>query len=83
MPLPEVLAPLAIADTVRAALLEQAGDLGALLQVQELAEQGRFDALLAPLAALRIDHADFDDAQAQATLWMAATLRETQGGGHG
>jgi len=79
MPLAEVLAPLAIGEAVQQALLERAGELGALLDLMEQAERGDFAKVGARLAELQIGAADYNLAMAEATRWMLGTVREAQG----
>lgn len=70
MPMAEIIAPLPIADDIRAALLERHGRLGSLLVVVESTEQRDPDAiepLLATLAPLSL--ADVDLAHAHALGW--------------
>ncbi|MGZ8320270.1 MAG: EAL and HDOD domain-containing protein [Telluria sp.] len=83
MPLAGVLAPLAISDAVRAALLERKGELGALLALVESAEQGGFDDAAARLAGLQLDASDFNGAILDAAAWMLDAVRENQGKANG
>lgn len=76
MPLPEVLAPLAISDAMSGALLRGEGDLGALLRLVETAGQGDFGGLAAQLSALQIDPVDFNEAMIEATDWMLSALNQ-------
>ena len=64
MPLAEVLAPLAISDAVRAALLEREGELGALLALVESAERGDFADVAARLPGCQLDAARFQRGRA-------------------
>ncbi|MCC6071794.1 EAL and HDOD domain-containing protein [Massilia sp. GCM10020059] len=79
MPLAEVLAPLAISNAVRAALLEREGELGALLALVESAERGDFADVAAKLAGLQLDTADFNEAVLEAAGWMLEVVKETKG----
>lgn len=79
MPLAEVLAPLAISDAVRAALLEREGELGTLLALVESAERGDFAAVSGKLAALQLSAADFNDAVLEAAGWMLEVVKENKG----
>ena len=83
MPLPEVLAPLSIGQDVHAALLQREGELGALLALVELAEQGRLDLVAERLPGLEIDPADFNAAMLEAAAWMAGAVRESRGAAGG
>jgi EAL and modified HD-GYP domain-containing signal transduction protein len=81
MPLSDVLAPLSIGQDVQAALLRHEGELGALLDLVEAAEQGRLDAVAARLPQLEIAAPDFNAAMLEAAAWMAAAVRESSGAG--
>jgi EAL and modified HD-GYP domain-containing signal transduction protein len=83
LPLASVLAPLSISDAVQGALLHRDGELGALLDLVELAEQGEPDALAPSIAALQIAPADFNVAIIEANRWMLGALRDSGVGGHG
>ncbi|NML59648.1 HDOD domain-containing protein [Massilia sp. RP-1-19] len=83
MPLAEVLAPLAISNAVRAALLEREGELGALLALVESAERGDFADVSARLAGLQISAADFNEAVLEAAAWMLEVVKENKGGTNG
>ncbi|MBZ2208230.1 EAL and HDOD domain-containing protein [Massilia soli] len=80
MPLCDALAPLAISNGVRAALLDRAGDLGALLALVESAERGDFADVAAKLAAFQLSAADFNDAVLEAAGWMLEVVKENKGG---
>jgi c-di-GMP-related signal transduction protein len=77
MPLPEVLAPLSIGEAVHAALLDHDGELGALLLAIEQAERGEFDRVAAHLAALQVSHQEFNQAMAEASVFMLGAVRES------
>ena len=79
MPLAEVLAPLAISNAVRAALLEREGELGALLALVEGAERGDFADVSGKLAGLQLDAADFNEAVLEAAGWMLEVVKESKG----
>jgi EAL and modified HD-GYP domain-containing signal transduction protein len=79
MPLEEVLAPLALSDTVQGALLRYEGDVGAMLALLEAAEKGQFESIAAKLAALHIEPEQFNEAIVEANAWMLGTLKESQG----
>ncbi|NHZ95466.1 EAL and HDOD domain-containing protein [Massilia sp. CCM 8734] len=83
LPLASLLAPLSISESVQGALLHHDGELGALLALVELAEQGEPDALAPPLAALQIAADDFNSANLEAHRWMLAALRDSGASGHG
>ena len=80
MPLADALAPLAISNGVRAALLEREGELGALLALVESAECGDFAGLSGKLARLQLSAADFNEAVLEAAGWMLAVVKENKGG---
>jgi EAL and modified HD-GYP domain-containing signal transduction protein len=79
MPLSEVLAPLALSDTVQDALLRYEGDVGAMLSLLEAAEKGQFDGIAARLESLHIEPGQFNEAIVEANAWMLGTLKESQG----
>lgn len=79
MPLEEVLAPLSLGEGVQAALLRHDGELGVLLMALEQAERGEFERVAAHLAALQVSHAEFNQAMADASLFMLAAVRESAG----
>lgn len=81
MPLAEVLAPLAMSDSVHGALLAYEGELGTMLRVCEACEQGDGAALSAHLAMLNLGAAQYNEAAIDANQWMLAALRGA--GGHG
>ncbi|RJG27227.1 hypothetical protein [Massilia cavernae] len=83
MPLAEVLAPLAISDAVRAALLARQGELCALLALVESAEQGDFAGAAERLSTLQLEAADFNAAVLDAATWMLEVVQENQGKAHG
>lgn len=80
MPLSDALAPLAISNGVRAALLDRTGDLGALLALVESAERGDFADVAARLAGLQLSSADFNTAVLEAAGWMLEVVKENKGG---
>jgi hypothetical protein len=82
MPLDEVLQPLTVGDEVKLALLEQAGELGALLALVETAERGEFAALPAQLGALGLDADIYNQVVAEANLWMRGVAGGTAGSAH-
>jgi hypothetical protein len=80
MPLADVLKPLKITDAMRSALLERTGELGALLDIVEGAEQGR-----EPGDRLKTWHVaacDFYQLQLEAHLWMLDVIQEPGGERH-
>ncbi|HEY0489842.1 MAG TPA: HDOD domain-containing protein [Telluria sp.] len=79
MPLAEALAPLAISDGVRDALLEREGELGALLALVESAERGDLANVAARLASLQLDADSFNEAVLEAAAWMLEVVNETRG----
>jgi EAL and modified HD-GYP domain-containing signal transduction protein len=79
MPLSEVLAPLALSDTVQDALLRYEGDIGIMLSLLEAAEKGQYEGIGAQLAALHIEPAQFNETIVEANAWMLGTLKESQG----
>ncbi len=81
MPLAEVLAPLSMSDAVHDALLENKGELGAMLRLCEAAEAGDFGAVTSQLAALQLGAAEFDEAMLEACHWMLGAIRGGQGSG--
>ena len=83
MPLPDVLAPLALGEAVQGALLRREGELGALLRVFETAERGALDAVAAQLATLQIGADAFNLAMVDAASWMQGVMAETAGAPHG
>ncbi len=83
LPLANLLAPLSISESVQGALLHHDGELGALLDLVELAERGETDALAARLAGLQIAPADFNGAILEAHRWMLGALRDSGAGSHG
>ncbi|MBZ4194415.1 MAG: EAL domain-containing protein [Candidatus Contendobacter sp.] len=69
-PLPELLAELNLADSVRAALLNHQGSLGRLLNIILRSEQNQFDELTIELAELSpLSLLQFNQAQLQALGW--------------
>lgn len=79
LPLPDVLAPLELEETLEAALLRGAGELGALLAFVAAEEHG--GAAAAGECAGRMGSIDIDAVEVAANLWMLALNREL-GGGH-
>ena len=79
MPLSEVLAPLALSDTVQGALLRNEGEVGTMLSILEAAEKAQFDGIEARLASLQIEPGQFNEAIVEANAWMLGTLKESQG----
>lgn len=82
MPLADALAPMAISDGVRAALLERAGEQGALLALVESAERGDFADVADKLVSLQLSAADFNESVLEAAGWMLEVVKENQGGHH-
>ena len=80
MPLSDALAPLAISNSVRDALIDRSGALGALLALVESAERGDFADVAARLGALQLSAADFNDAVLEAAGWMLEVVKENKGG---
>lgn len=83
MPLEDVLRPLEISDTLRAAVLEQEGEIGRLLAMIVSAEQGDFVALMDALDALRLAHSAFTVLGIQAYTWMVDVVLAPLGHNHG
>ena len=83
IPLASLLAPLSISEAVQGALLRRDGELGALLDLVELAERGEPDALAPRLAGLQIGPADFNGAIVEAHRWMLGALRDSGASCHG
>jgi EAL and modified HD-GYP domain-containing signal transduction protein len=77
MSLQEVLQPLTVGDEVKLALLEQGGELGALLALLEAGERGDYAALPRHLGALGLDADIYNQVVAEANLWMQGVA-----GGH-
>ena len=82
MPLPEVLAPLAISEAVQGALLRHEGELGSLLRVVESAESGDLDGVAVQLAALQLGAQEFNQIAVDACTWMQVAVRGNQGDAH-
>ena len=72
IPLAELLGQLHIEDAIREALLEREGSLGDTLEIVELLERGRFRALEARLAELRVPSDRVAAAQRDAYAWQRA-----------
>jgi len=70
LPLPDVLKPLPLGETVQAALLRQEGELGELLQAVRHAEAGEHADLAVSLGALSLDAPTFNAVQVDALRWM-------------
>ncbi|QYF92424.1 HDOD domain-containing protein [Massilia sp. PAMC28688] len=83
MPLPEVLAPLSMSETVHDALIGNQGALGTMLQLCAAYEQGDAAVVSACLAALQIDAAQFNEAAVQATQWMLSAIDGAGAPAHG
>ncbi|MFA9217181.1 MAG: EAL and HDOD domain-containing protein [Sphingomonadaceae bacterium] len=82
MALSDVLQPLTISDEVRLALLEQGGELGQLLSLLEAGERGDFAALATQLGALGLDAEVYNQAVADANLWMQGVAGSKTGSAH-
>ena len=82
MPLPEVLAPLSMSETVQEALLAYEGDLGRMLRVCEAMEEGDFGAIAAQLDALQVTPDDYNAALVEANYWMLSAIRGDQDSAH-
>ncbi len=82
MPLAEVLQPLTVSDEVKLALLDQGGDLGALLALLETGERGEFDGLTAQLGVLGLDADIYNQVVAEANLWMQGVADGKSGSAH-
>jgi EAL and modified HD-GYP domain-containing signal transduction protein len=78
-PLDEVLKPLQISESLRGAVLEHAGDLGALLALIESSERADLDALDQALAAIQVSAEDFNLITVGSYNWMLNVVRDTQG----
>ena len=81
-PLAEVLAPLAIADAVRRALLDRHGELGSLLALVEAAEAGQFAAVATALDEAQLPAGEFNAMVVEANLWMLAVTGDAAGHSH-
>jgi hypothetical protein len=79
MPLPEVLAPLAIGESVHGALLTYEGELGVALRLCEAAEQCDYEGVSNLLGWLEVAPEEFNSANALATHWMLSALRGSRG----
>ena len=77
MPLADVLAPLSLGESVQSALLSHDGELGALLLALEQAERGEFERVAMHLAALQVSHAEFNQAIAEASVFMLGAVSES------
>ena len=81
-PLADVLAPLAIGDAVRQALLARdgepggLGELGELLALVEAAERGAFAAVAAALDRAQLPADEFNAIVVDANLWMLSVTHE-------
>ena len=82
LPLPEVLQPLTMSDSVQEALLAHEGELGALLAVVEAAERDDCAALAQGLLALQIDNDNFNQIAVDAYLWMQTVATAKTGKAH-
>lgn len=80
LPLAEVLKPLTISETLRAALLEHAGELGTLLQVAEAAQHMDLEALRSLIDVLQVQAEEFNLMTVQAHAWMLDVTRDGGGG---
>lgn len=81
-PLADVLAPLAIAEGVRRALLDRHGELGALLGLVEAAEQGDFGPVSVVLDGAGVSAADFNAMVIEASVWMLAVTGDVADHSH-
>ncbi|MEO7497813.1 MAG: HDOD domain-containing protein [Massilia sp.] len=83
MSMADVLAPLALGDAVQHALLRKDGELGALLQVAEAAEQACLEQVAGQLKDLQLAPAQFNQTMLETTAWMLGALKPQQGAHHG
>ena len=82
LPLPEVLKPLQVSETLVAAVLRHEGEIGRLLHLVERTEQRDLPAVSALLAEVQINAAEFNLINLQACQWMTGIVCENQGAGH-
>lgn len=78
-PLEQIIRPLNLADEIIAALLEHEGELGSLLHLVELTEQGELERIPEILTTLQLSRQACVIAQFQASHWMQAITREMSG----
>ncbi len=80
LPIAEIVAPLALPDTVHAALIDESGPLGDLLKITAAAEYGDPDEMREYLAAVTsLDPATLNLCSAQALAWAGSLGRERNG----
>ncbi len=80
LPLPDIVAPLGLADNVREALCQQGGELGDLLQLTEKSEDGDLVAMSAVLAKLpALSPRRLNLAQTDALSWANSIARDCAG----
>ncbi len=80
LPLPEVLKPLKLSDSLTDAVLRQAGDLGLLMHAVQCAERADDAGLRASLGALKLSIADYNSLNIDAYLWMQDIIRDQRDG---
>ncbi|MDD2883643.1 MAG: EAL domain-containing protein [Dechloromonas sp.] len=83
LPLPEIIAPLGLADNVQEALCAHQGELGHLLQLTEKSEEGDLVALNAALQHLpSLSPRRLNQAQTDAISWANGIAQESTASGH-
>ena len=83
MSLEDVLQPLEISDALRAAVLENEGEIGRLLAMIVSAEHGDFVALIDALDELQLAQPTFTVLSIQAYTWMVDVVLDSLGRSHG
>lgn len=81
-PLEDVLKPLAISETLRAGVLDHAGELGTLLSLMEAADAADTTAMNMHLATLQVAPDDYNLHLIDAHTWMLNIVRDTAGSPH-
>ena len=80
-PLPELIRPLQLSEVLVAAIFDQQGDIGRLLELQACADQCDAPALSAQLSALHLTPAQFTLASLAACQWMLNIVHDVKGVG--
>jgi len=75
-PLPALIAPLPLDTTIKAALIDQQGTLGALLRLAQAAQDGALDALDASLSQVGLSADIWLTCHLEALAWAAALARD-------
>ena len=76
MPLPEILNPLKLDDSLSKAVLQREGVLGSLLRAVEYAEQANDEGLTEQLAGLPLSSAEFNEINTEAHRWMLDVIHD-------